>query len=171
MPLFPPQQGPAGFTTFGTGGFSNVINSSSGGSTVMVAGTWYYAPVYVPFTVTLTGIMTASGSGSGTDNWILALWPFAGGTALASSALAGTAAPASNNLKKAFPFTAPLAVAGPGVYIIGLQSNGTTARCLTFSNATEGFITGSTAGVFGTLPSLSPAASYSANVGPLANTY
>ena len=158
------------FTAFGTGGLNNVINSTSGADIVMVAGTWYYAALFVPFNATLTGFQVPAGSIGGTDNWIVALWPAAGGTALANSALAGTAAPVAAT-KKAFPFTASIAVAGPAAYIFGLQSNGTTARFRAFANAAEGFITGSVAGSFGTVPSLSPAGSYTVNLGPFASTY
>jgi hypothetical protein len=135
-----------------------------------VAGTFYYAALYIPFNVTLTGIQVATGSVGGTDNWIVALWPIAGGSALANSALAGIAAPSSNT-KKTFAFTGTVGVTGPGVFIVGLQSNGTTAKFLAFNNAVEGFATGSVAGSFGTVPSLSPATTYTANVGPFANTY
>jgi hypothetical protein len=79
-------------------------------------------------------------------------------------------APAANT-KKAFPFTGPLSVAGPAVYVAGLQTSGNTARFLGFPNAVEGFVTGTAGGVFGTLPSLVPAATYTQNVGPMASTY
>lgn len=160
----------SGFTAFGTGGVTNTINSTSGADITMVAGTFYYSALYVPFNVTLTGFQVIPGSVGATDNWIVALWPIAGGAALANSALAGTVAPAAGT-KKAFPFTGTLAVTGPGVYIFGLQSNGTTARFRAFQNAVEGFATGSVAGVFGTVPSLSPATTYTVNLGPFASSY
>lgn len=157
-------------SAFTAWGYGNSINTTAGGSSVMVAGTFYYAAIFVPYTSTLTGIQAITGGTGGTDNWIVALWASGGGTALATSALAGIVAP-SANVKKAFPFTAPVTVYGPAVYILGVQSNGITARLLTFQNAAEGFITGSVAGVFGTVPSLTPAGTYSASTGPMANTY
>ena len=160
-----------GFTSFGTGGVTNVINSSSGASVTMVAGTWYYASLYVPFNVPLTGLQVAAGSPGGTaDSWNVALWPIAGGSAIANSVLTGTNAPATNT-KKAFPFTGTVTAAGPGVYIAGLQSNGTTAKFLAFSNAVEGFVTGTAAAGFGTAPSLTPASTYTVNTGPFMSTY
>lgn len=158
------------FTAFGTGGYANLLNVSSGASTTTVAGTWYYVALPVWFNATLTGALLAAGTTGGTDLWIAALWPAAGGAALASSAAAGTAAPAANTKAK-FAFTTPYAAAGPAAYILGVQSNGTTAKLMTFPNATEGFITGSQAGTFGTIPSLTPAATYSQNIGPMAATY
>jgi hypothetical protein len=159
-----------GFTAFATGGAPNLLNVSSGTQLTPVAGTFYYASLWVPYNCTLTGIIAAAGTVSGSDSWIVALWTAAGGAAIANSALAGTAAPA-NSSKKQFAFTAAAAVQGPGAYIIGVQSNGTTNRIFVFPNNLEGFITGSAAGSFGTVPSLSPAGSYSQNIGPMASTY
>ena len=160
----------SGFTAFGTGGVTNVLNSTAGASGTTAAGTFYYAALYVPFNCTLTGIQAVTGTTGGTDNWIVALWPAAGGTALATSSLTGVVAPASNT-KKSFPFTATVPVNGPGVYIAGVQSNGTHATYLAFSNAVEGFVTGGTASGFGTVPSLTPASTYTANLGPFMSTY
>ena len=158
------------FTSFATGGAPNLLNTTAGNSTTMVAGTWYYAALMIPYNVTLTGIAAVTGGTGGTDKWILALWPAAGGTALANSATAGITAPGANT-KKQFAFTGTVNVDGPGAYIIGLQSNGTTAQFLSFGNAAEGFITGLVAGTFGTIPSPSPASTYTQNVGPFATTY
>jgi hypothetical protein len=159
-----------GFTAFSTGGDANLLNSSSGSSVTPVAGTWYYATLWIPYNCTLTGIIGCTGSAGGTDNWIVALWTAAGGAALANSSLSGIAAPAATT-KKAFAFTGTVNVRGPGAYIIGIQSSGTTAKLLCFGNAVEGFATGSVAGSFGTVPSLSPATTYSVNLGPFATTY
>jgi hypothetical protein len=159
-----------GFTSFGTGGAANVINSSTGSNITTVAGTFYYTALWIPYNCTLTGIIACTGSAGGTDNWTVALWPGAGGTALATSSLSGIVAPAMTT-KKAFVFTAPVNVEGPGAYFIGVQSNGTTAKILAHQNTIEGFITGSVAGSFGTVPSLSPASTYTANIGPEASTY
>jgi len=158
------------FTSFATGGSANLLNVSSGTSTTMVAGTWYYAVVPVWWNAALTGILASIGGVGGTDKWIAALWPAAGGAALANSALAGITV-GTLNTKQQFPFTAAVNVTGPSLYIIGIQSNGTTAKFLSFQNATEGFVTGSVAGTFGTVPSLTPASTYSQSTGPQASTY
>jgi hypothetical protein len=161
----------SGFTAFHTGGSAgNLLNTTSGSNTSMVAGTTYYAALWIPFNCTLTGVVVFSGLTGGTDNWIVALWGAAGGANLAHSNLAGTAAPATST-KARIPFTAPVTVTGPAIYYIGLQSNGTTARFQGFPNVTEGFVTGSVSGSFGTLPSLTPGTSYNQNVGPMASTY
>lgn len=169
MPLFP-NAAPAGFTSFATGGAPNLLNVTSGQDVVMVTGTWYYAALWIPFNVTLTGLIVTIGSVGGTDKWIVALWPAAGGNALANSATAGTNA-ASATQKQQIAFTGATAVAGPGCYLAGVQSNGTTARIRTFSNNVEGFVASTVAGSFGTVPSLTPASTYTAGNGPFMTTY
>ena len=164
--------GPAtsGFTAFAAGGCLNALNTSSGNNTAMVAGTIYYAALWIPFNVTLTGIIVTIGATGGTDKWIAALYS-ASGSLLANSATAGTTA-GTTATKQAFAFTGTYAATGPAVYYIGLQSNGTTATFRSFTNALEGFATGTKTGnSFGTLTLGTPATSYTANVGPFANTY
>lgn len=174
-PFGPPQVSPVPspfgqFTSFATGGSANLINSSSGSSVVMSAGQVFWAQGWVPYTVTLTGLIATTGSVGGTDNWIAYLWNGQAGAPVASSALAGIAAPAANTKQK-FPFTALVTIPGPGPFWAALQSNGLTARFLGFGNAVEGFGTGQQAGVFGTPPALAPGAGYNVNLGPFMTTY
>jgi hypothetical protein len=118
---------------------------------------------------TLTGIIFSIGTTGGTDKWIGALYS-ASGVLIASSPTAGITV-GSANTKQKFAFNTPVAVTGPGSYFIALQSNGTIAKPLTMNNATEGFITGSTTGTFGTLPTLTPGSTYAPAIGPYASTY
>lgn len=159
----------SGFTSFGTGGMTNVLNVTSGTSVTTVAGTIYWAAVLIPYNVTLTGIIFSIGTTGGTDKWIAALYNSAG-TLLANSDTAGITVGTANTKQK-YAFASATTVTGPGVYYIALQSNGTTAKFLAFSNATEGFVTGSTTGSFATLPSITPGTTYTANIGPYASTY
>lgn len=158
-----------GFTAFGTGGSMNTLNVTSGANITMVAGTIYWAAVFIPFNISVTGIIASIGTTGGTDSWITALYSSTG-TLIANSSLSGIAVGTANTKQK-FVFTAPATVIGPGVYYIALQSNGTTAKFLAFPNATEGFVTGSVAGTFGTLPSITPGTAFTQNVGPFASTY
>jgi hypothetical protein len=166
---------PLAWTTFATGNAPNDLNSSSGTAETPVAGTWFYADLFVPFTITCTGLIAAAplGPNSGTDKWIAAIWAGPGGAALANSATAGTTVPGSGTTAGNFklPFTAPVTLPGPAVYKAAVQSNGTAARIGTFSNAAEGFATGSQAGSFGTVPTLTPGSTYTQNLGPMLKTY
>lgn len=161
----------SGFTAFGTGGMINELNMTSGASTAMTAGTIYYGALWIPFNVTLTGIVACPGNTGTTDSWIAALYNSAG-TLLANSATGGITVGAANTKQK-FVFTGTVNVTGPAVYLIGIQSNGTHANLLCLNNSVEGgFVTGTKTGnSFGTLTLGTPAASYTAGVAPFANTY
>lgn len=159
----------AGFTTFGTGGFMNVLNTTSGTSTVAVVGTIYWAAVFIPMNITVTGITYTTGTVANSGNVIGALYS-ASGTLLGNSALAGTAV-STISVKQKLAFTAAPNVTGPSVYYIALQFDAVTAKFMSFSNATESFVVGSTTGSFGTLPSITPGTTYATGVGPYASTY
>lgn len=159
----------SGFTCWYTGGAGNTLNASSGTNKTLVAGTIYWAQVFIPINCTLTGIIFTTGATGGTDSWVGALYN-ASGTLVANSALAGTVAPSANT-KKRFPFTSTYSAIGPATYYIALQSNGTTATALMFGNVTEGFVTGSVAGSFGTLPAITPGTDFNSTVGAFASTY
>ncbi len=167
----------AGWTAFGTGGFINILNESSGlGKTPGSSGEWYVAAVPILWNCQLTGICATcvSNAGSPSDKWILALWN-AAGTLIANSATAGTAAPATGTKAK-FAFTSAVNVTGPGIYYIGLQSNlggtGGNAEFEAMGNATEGFVTGTISGTFGTVPSsITVPTTYTGGCGPMSNTY
>ena len=174
-PFVPPSVSPVPapfgqFTSFATGGAANLINSSSGASVATVAGQTFYAMGWVPYTVTLTGLIATTGSIGGTDSWILYLWNNLAGAPAASSVLSGTVSPAANTKKK-FPFLSQVTIPGPGPFWAGLQSNGITDRFLAFPNAVEGFDTGQIAGTFGTPPTISPGVTYAQNLGPFMTTF
>jgi len=171
MPLYPRTVTPitAGFVSFGTGGMPNVLNVTSGTSVTTVAGTIYWAAIPVLWNVTLTGIIFSVGSTGGTDKFIAGLYNSAG-TLLANSDLAGITVGTANTKQK-YVFASATTISGPGTYYVAIQSNGTTAKFLAFSNVTEGFVTGSTTGSFGTLSSMTPGTTYTASVGPYATLY
>lgn len=158
-----------GFVSFGTGGMPNVLNVTSGTSVTTVAGTIYWAAIPVLWNATITGIILSVGSTGGTDKFIAGLYNSAG-VLIANSDLAGITVGTANTKQK-YVFTSATMVNGPGTYYVAVQSNGTTAKFLAFSNATEGFVTGSAAGSFGTLPSITPGTTYTVNVGPYATLY
>jgi hypothetical protein len=160
------------WTTFATGSAPNGLNMTSGGQITPTAGEWYYADLYVPYTVPLTGIIADVPAGTGgTDKWIVAILPYNGGAVLANSATAGVTTPVLNNNFK-LPFTSQVTLPGPAVYKAAFQSNGANAKFTAFANDYEGFTTGSQSGTFGTIPTFSaPAGTYTANIGPMLKTY
>lgn len=163
------QASTTGFTAFPTGGTMNILNGTSGFSKTPVSGTIYWASVFIPMNITVSGINYQIGNAGGTDKVIAALYDSTG-TLLRSSNLAGVTV-GSANTKQQVPLTSPIAIVGPGVYYIALQFDGTTARFMSFGNNEAGFVTGSTTGTFGTVPSITPGTTFSANTGPFASTY
>lgn len=161
-----------GFTAFGTGGILNTLNTSSGTSTTPIAGTIYWAAVFIPMNITVTGVTYTTGAASASCNVIGALYN-SSGTLLSNSALAGIAV-STTGVKQVLTFVGAggtVNITGPSVYYIALQFSAITGSFRSFSNASEGFVTGSTTGTFGTLPSITPGTTYATGVGPFASTF
>jgi hypothetical protein len=148
-----------------------VAYGSLGTNTTLVAGTIYWAEVFVPRNVTLTGVGVLNGATVGTDKWIVGLYASAGGAAAANSALAGTSSSGADAFQ-AIAFTATYAAVGPARYWIAFQSNGTTDKLRTIAvNTSVDVLTKSVTGSFGTLPSLTVPTTFTADKGPIGYVY
>jgi len=149
----------------------SVAYGSVGTNTTLVAGTTYWAEVYIPANITLTGVAVLNGATVGTDKWIVGLYATAGGAVLANSALAGTSSSGANGFQ-AIAFTGTYAAVGPARYWMAFQSNGITdtARTIAVSTFVD-VLTKSATGTFGTLPSLTAPTTFTADVGPIAYVY
>ena len=168
-PVITSSTGRAQYCTVAIG---SVAYGSLGTSTTPVATTTYLAEVYLPRSLTLTGIKILNAATVGTDKWAVALYPSAGGAAVATSALAGTTT-AGADAFQTLVFTATYAAAGPARYWIAAQVNGTTDRfrtiaTLTFVDVLAGSVTG---GTFGTFASLTAPTTFTADKGPIACIY
>lgn len=148
----------------------NVAYGSVGTNTTPVAGTIYYAEVFIDRAKTLSGAGFLVGSVGTNNSFIVSLYS-ATGTLLANSTLAGVTTGGANVISQS-SFTSTYA-APPGKYWIGVQLNGTTDRIRTIPN--DLFIdvplTTAVAGVFGTLPNLAPPATFTPDLGPIAYVY
>lgn len=147
----------------------DVAYGSLGTNTTLVAGTQYFAEVWLPANKTITGVAVLNGATVGADNGLVFLCNSAG-TVVATSALAGAATAGANAFQQR-NFTAPYAAVGPGRYWLGYQSNGTTDTIRTIAADTFLNYTGSAAGVFGTVPAITPTTSTTADVGPAGYLY
>jgi len=149
----------------------SVAYGSLGTNTTLVAGTTYWAEVYIPANVTLTGVAVLNGATVGTDKWIVGLYATAGGAAVANSNLSGTASSGADAFQ-AIAFTATYAALGPARFWVAFQSNGTTDKVRTIAVSTfVETLTKSATGSFGTLPSLTVPTTVTADVGPIAYVY
>lgn len=148
----------------------SVAYGSFGTNTTMVAGTIYWADVYIPRNFTVTGIAVLNGATVGTDNGLVGLYNSAG-VLVGNSALAGTLS-AGANAFQARDLLTPYAAVGPGRYWVAYQQNGTTATIRTVAASTfVDVLTKSATGVFGTLTALTPPTTFTADVGPIAYVY
>lgn len=140
-------------------------------STASVSGTFYYTQLTVPFNQAVTGACVLNGGTVGTDNHLVAIWDYQGNV-IANSAVAGALA-ASASLFQCFAFTAPVELAGPATYYVGVQSNGTTATLGLYvtGNAGANLPTGSVTGTFGTLKAITPVSSFTTAKGPVMTLY
>lgn len=146
--------------------FAAYYNSHS--SKTMVAGSRYYSSFNIGSPTLLTGIGVLVGGTGGTDKWIAELHDSAGNL-VATSDTSGTTA-GTANLWQDLAFTAQYQAAA-GTYFLTIQSNGTTATLATYAAPTSPLLTGSAAGTFGTGAAITPPATYTAAVGPVALPY
>jgi hypothetical protein len=150
-----------------------LLGALAGGTDSACAnGNIFWASVYIPHSITLTGIGYLTGSVAGTDKVIVALYDNAGAL-LANSALAGATVTGTNNIQQV-AFTAPENVLGPNYFYVAVQFNGTTAKFRTIAGG-EGSeylsVTNSSAGTFGTLGAIVTGGVFTSNQGPIAYTY
>lgn len=115
----------------------------------------------------ITGISYLIGSVGGTDKAIAILFD-ASGNVLANSAVAGTTVGTTATMQRLALVTA--FQAPPGLYYVGIQTNGTTAKIRTqaFGDHNAGVVTGQT---FGTPAAITPPSTFTASSGPIAMTY
>lgn len=145
--------------------------SSLGTSTTPVAGTIYWADVFIPeASKLLTGIAVLNAATVGTNKWIYGLYD-SSGALLANTALAGVLTANANTFQE-IAFTATYTTTKPGRFWIGAQLDGTTDRFRTIAAATwVDVLTTSATGSFGTLTALTPPTTFTADKGPIAYVY
>lgn len=146
----------------------NLISFYGNGlSKTMVAGSIYYSAINIGFPAILTGISVKVGATGGTDTWLVGLYSPTG--VLLANGTATTAGTAAT--WQQLPFTATYNLTQPGTYFLALQSNGTTATFDSLNAPTSTTFTGSKTGSAGTLTSITPPTTYTANLGPRVLVY
>lgn len=159
-----------GRSRYSTVPIGSVAYSSMGTNTTTVAGTIYWAEVWIGRNMNLTGVGILNGATVGTDKGIVALYDN-NGLLLANSALAGVTTVGANAFQQ-YPFTAVLGVIGPARYFIAYQPNGTTDtfRSIAVSTFIDS-LTASATGAFATLTALTVPTTITADRGPVAYVY
>ena len=138
------------------------------------AGHVLYSQIYIPYNVTITGVTWESDSTSGADSAMAYLFNSTGTmvaqTARNSGGSGGQVIGTSLAFKSA-PFTGGTYAATPGLYYIGIQSNGTTSKLRGLGTANQKFWTGDYAGSFGSCASITQPSANTASIQPYVQTY
>jgi hypothetical protein len=140
---------------------------TSGTDTVGVAQQIWLTEHVVEKNTLITGISYLIGSVGGTDKAIAILFS-ASGAVLATSALAGTTVGTAATFQR-LAFTTPFQC-GPGLYYIGIQTNGTNAHIRTQAGGDHNTGVVSTQ-TFGTPVAVTPPTSFTTANGPYVMTY
>lgn len=172
-PNFPQNDGinGTGRFRFPTITFGSTAYASVGTAVSSVAGTIYFADVFVGRDFTATGVGILNAGTIGTNLGIVALYD-SGGVLLANSALAGAVTVGANAFQQ-YAFTATVAIQGPARYWIAYQANGATDNFRAVAASTfVDVLTKSQTGAFGTIPAtFTVPTTFTADVGPAAYLY
>lgn len=150
-----------------------VPTATSGTDTACTSGTIYYVSLWLPGDVLVTGVKYLIGSVGGTDKVIASIHDESG-SVLANSAVAGaTVGTAAQTQDVAL--TVPYKANGPGIILVGLTFNGTTAKfrsILAYGNAGSGMAAGSATQTFGTVAAFTPSSTiFTADKGGVLSLY
>ena len=159
----------SGRSRYSTVPIGQVAYGSVGTNTAPVAGTIYWAELFIPRQMTLTGAAILNGDTVGTDKSLLALYD-TNGALVANTALAGATTSGADAFQQQ-AFTSTVNVL-PGRYWLAAQFNGTTTRFRTIATLTNiDCLTASATGTFGTLTALTVPTTITADKGPVGYVY
>lgn len=151
-----------------TGGISARVNTDGTDTTPSVSET-YYAAVFIPCNMTVTGVRVFLGSAT-EGNIKVGLFNSAGAVVATSASTDASGATVDAYFEVAF--TSPYAAKGPATYYVGLLNDSTSNR---FNSHTFGaFPTGKTTGetyATGFTTIASPATTFTTALGPIATLY
>lgn len=151
-----------------TGGIPAQVNTDGTDTTPSVSET-YYAAVFIPCNMTVTGVSVFLGSAT-EGNMKVGLFNSAGALLATSASTDVSAATVDSYLR--IPFTATYGAVGPATYYVGILNDNTANRfnSHTFGDFPAGKTTGETyATGFTTIAS--PATTFTTALGPIASLY
>lgn len=160
----------------GPGTNSNLVYTYAAGPVAtstgqtLITGTRFYSELFIPFSITVTGIAILIGGGSSETDKLIVELHNSSGTLVATSSTAGTTIGANNVFQK-IPLTIPYS-ASAGVYFISVQANGENDTIGVDNRTDNIYISGTVAGTFGVGANFTPGTSYGGtNISPIAATY
>jgi hypothetical protein len=129
----------------------------------------YLAVIYVPVSMTVTGVSIFNGSATGSGNITVYIGTTAG--AQVTGALSASTAISGTDAYQRVPFSAPITLPGPASYFVLSQYNNTSSRFNThvFGDFPAGKLTSTT---YGTFPAaFSAPTTFTTGLGPIASLY
>ena len=149
------------------------VTAVTGGADIACSdGDRYWTEIMIPYNVTLTGASYLVGSVGGTDSVVMQLFNSAGvevatskTTGATHGAIVGTTAEFQN-----CDFTTPYAAVA-GVYYVGVQFNGTTAKFRAYTIPASKFVAASASGTWDTKADITAGTTFTADKGPIVLTY
>lgn len=156
-------------TVFHSGGYNAIATTGANQKQIVTTET-YFVEVFIPANTTITGISVLNGHTTATQNIFVGL-ARADGTIVASSNT--TTAQGTADTFQQIPFSVAYAAIGPAKYFIAVQSSQTTGFIATHAalgNFGANKKTGETYGTFLTTATYATT-TYTANLGPIADTY
>ncbi len=172
-------------TTVGTGGivpisapsgFANwpITTATSGTDVTGINGTQFVSSLWLPVSMTLTGVSFLVGSVGGTNVAVVVLYDSTGAV-LANSSLAGSPKGTTVGTAaqiQALPFTATYAAKGPGLFYVGVSYSGNTAKIRCVPAFTQGGIWGgSVTQTQGVPAAITPPTTFTADLAPVCFLY
>lgn len=147
---------------------------SIGTNTTDINGQVWVTSIYIPVQKTITKLGVLQGGTATTDSVVMGIYN-ASGTLIGNTALAGTILSGANTFLEvalANPTGGSLTLT-PGIYYLSVQGNGTTAGAIrTVATATFiNVVSQVNAGVFGTLPAITPPTTFTAGQAPVMSVF
>lgn len=127
----------------------------------------YVSEIFVPCTMTITGVALFNGSNV-TGNVTVGLADSSGNPIAAAKS--ATTAGSGTDAYQRIPFAAPYVAVGPATYYLQVQYSSATARYNSHTVGNHGVLV-QTGQVYGTLASFSPPSTFVTNVGNIASLY
>jgi len=149
-----------------TGGYPAIASTSGNNSTPVTTET-YVSEIFVPCTMTITGVAVFNGSDV-TGNVTVGLADSQG--KVISAAKSASTAGSGTDAYQRIPFATPYVAAGPATYFIQVQYDSATARYNTHTVGNHGVLV-QTSQTYGTLTNFTPPTTFVTNVGNMASLY
>lgn len=145
--------------------------AGGGDNTACSNGTLYYASIWIPGDLVVTGIQYLVGNTGGTNRVVASLHNSAG-ELLANTAVSGPLVGTQNTIQQV-ALTVPYYLNGPGLVLVGLTFNGNTAKFSTVPAYCHlNTLGGSATQTYGTPASFVPSATtFTVNTAPIAALY